>query len=55
VSDPFPWADIKTYKRVVKAAYEVDAPGLKPIYEHLDGEVDYSQIRICIACLENSE
>ena len=51
VTDPSPWVDEITATRVRAAIEEVGGERLKPIYEHLEGQVSYEQIRIIATCL----
>ncbi|HEX6961015.1 MAG TPA: RecQ family ATP-dependent DNA helicase, partial [Lacipirellula sp.] len=55
VMDPEPWLDVETFKRVEAAVEDVGLAGLKPIFEHLGGEVSYDHIRIAAACLANRD
>ncbi|MGI9427283.1 MAG: helix-turn-helix domain-containing protein, partial [Bythopirellula sp.] len=53
VTDPSPWVDDITTARVHEAVEAVGSGRLKPIFEHLGGEVAYEQIRIVARCLAN--
>ncbi|MEN6306659.1 MAG: DNA helicase RecQ [Anaerohalosphaeraceae bacterium] len=53
IETPQPWVDDATYKRIVDAATQTRAGRLKDIYDSLQGQVDYHQIRISVACLGN--
>jgi ATP-dependent DNA helicase RecQ len=55
VTDPSPWVDAKTVARVREAIDAVGMERLKPLFEHLSGEVPYEQIRIVANCLANAE
>ena len=55
VSDPSPWVDAKTVARVRKAIEELGGERLKPIFEHLAGEVPYEKIRIVAGCMANAK
>ncbi|MCA9044161.1 MAG: HRDC domain-containing protein, partial [Planctomycetaceae bacterium] len=55
ITDPIPWVDAPTATRIRAAIEHVGANGLKPIYEHLDGEVDYDSIRIVVQCWLNGQ
>ena len=53
VTDPSPWVAAETARRI-EAALEAVGPGpLKPVYEHLGGDVSYDEIRIVGTCLAN--
>ena len=52
--DPHPWLDSRLFDRIRSIAERTDSALLKPIFEALDGTVDYDQIRIAVACLRNA-
>lgn len=54
ITDPAPWLDAETFRRVGQAGLKVGTERLKPIFEALDGQVGYDQIRIAIQCLRNT-
>ncbi|NUM52633.1 MAG: DNA helicase RecQ [Candidatus Hydrogenedentes bacterium] len=53
ISDPEPWASVETLERVRAAAADSEDGRLKPIFDKLNGEVPYLQIRVCLACIRN--
>jgi ATP-dependent DNA helicase RecQ len=53
VTDPSPWVDAATTQRVAQAARRVGTERVKPIFELLDGQVSYDQIRIVVLCLNH--
>jgi len=53
VTEPAPWVSPSVMERVGEAAAQTDATRLRPVYDLLDGEVSYADIRICLACLRN--
>ena len=53
ICDPSPWVSSEVYKHVEKAFIETGTEQLKPVYEMLEGRVDYESLRICRACLKN--
>jgi len=53
ISSPSPWVDEQTFGRIIDAAEQVDRGKMKPIFDFLNGEIDYNKIRIGIACLRN--
>jgi ATP-dependent DNA helicase RecQ len=53
ISDPSPWVDDQTARWVLDAARQIDAERLKPIFDHLNSQIPYDQIRITLACLRN--
>jgi ATP-dependent DNA helicase RecQ len=53
VTDPSPWVDEATATRVRTALEQVGGDRLKPIFDHMQGEVPYDQIRIVATCLAN--
>ena len=46
-----PWVDDDTYAKVAEAAEHVGGDRLRPIYEHLDGKVDYDTLRVVLTHL----
>ncbi len=54
VADPSLWVDAATVERVVQAARQVGTERLKPIFELLDGQIGYEQIRIVVLCLKQA-
>jgi ATP-dependent DNA helicase RecQ len=55
VTDPSPWVDAAIARRIEDALEAIGPGPLKPVFEHLDGEVTYEQIRIIAACVANRE
>ncbi|MEZ5942683.1 MAG: DNA helicase RecQ [Planctomycetaceae bacterium] len=55
ISDPTPWVDTATTARIRQAIEQVGTNGLKPIHDHLNGEVDYDSIRIVAQCWQNAQ
>lgn len=53
ISDPSPWVEDQTVRRILDAARQIEAERLKPIFDHLNGQIPYDQIRITLACLRN--
>ncbi len=53
ITDPAPWVDAATADRIVQAVEQVGSERLKPIFELLDGDVSYDQIRIVVSCQMN--
>ncbi|MCC6491447.1 MAG: DNA helicase RecQ [Pirellulales bacterium] len=53
LADPSPWIPPATARRIEEAVEAVGTATLKPIFEYLEGEVPYEQIRIVVACLAN--
>jgi ATP-dependent DNA helicase RecQ len=53
ITDPTPWVTPSVFALIREAVATVGAERLSPIHEHLNGEVDYGEIRICMACLRN--
>lgn len=52
---PHPWVDETTFKHIRSAAEKTGVERIKPVFEYLEGKVDYTQIRIGLACLRNRE
>ena len=53
IADPSPWVDQETATRVREAMEQVGAGRLKPVFEHLGGEISYEETRIVASCLAN--
>jgi ATP-dependent DNA helicase RecQ len=49
------WVDPQTYRAVAGAIEEVGASYLKPLFDHLAGQVPYEQIRLVAAHLKNNQ
>jgi ATP-dependent DNA helicase RecQ len=54
-TSPLPWVDEPTFKRIMDAAKQAGVQRLKPIFDALQGRIDYQQIRIALACFRNRE
>lgn len=54
ITDPSPWVDDDTTRQIHAAIDQVGGDRLKPIFEHLGGEISYDQIRIVASCLANA-
>ena len=55
VTDWSPWVEPKTAMRIVEAIAAVGGEKLKPIFEYLDGQVSYDEIRVVATCVANAE
>jgi len=53
INNPYPWVDEQTFGRIIDAVEQVGRGRMKPIFDSLNGEIDYNQIRIGIECLRN--
>jgi ATP-dependent DNA helicase RecQ len=53
IEDASPWVPKETIARIEEAVEHVGMQRLKPIFEHLNGEVDYDSIRIALTCRNN--
>ncbi|MFI4875651.1 MAG: DNA helicase RecQ [Blastopirellula sp. JB062] len=53
LEDPTAWVTGQIARRIENAIEECGTGGLRPIYEHLNEEVAYEEIRIVAACLRN--
>ena len=51
---PLPWVDRGTFARVTDTARTMPLDRLAPIYQALDGEVGYDDLRLCVVCLRNA-
>jgi ATP-dependent DNA helicase RecQ len=54
ISEPMPWISAGVFARIRDAAQQTGMERMKPIYEHLGGEISYNEIRIGLACLRNA-
>ena len=56
LTDPSPWFEIDEtlYIRIREATRSTGIDRLKPIYEALEGEVDYDRIKIVLACMRGN-
>ena len=55
IADPSPWVDGQTFGRIVDATRQIGDGRIKPIFDLLKGQIDYTQIRISLACLRNND
>ncbi|GAA4436632.1 DNA helicase RecQ [Bremerella cremea] len=55
LEDPTAWVTGATARRIEDAVHECGPRALRPIHEHLGGDVSYEEIRIVIACLQNRD
>ena len=53
LTDISPWIDPATFSRVEKAVEKHGDDLLRPLFEALDGQVPYDQIRLVLACSQN--
>lgn len=53
IEDPAPWVDSDTKERAERAMDQVEGDRLKPVFELLEGSVNYEQLRIVAACRRN--
>jgi ATP-dependent DNA helicase RecQ len=53
VTDISPWVGDYLFQQIADAAAAVEGDRLKPIFEHLGGEVPYHAIRLTLTCLRN--
>lgn len=50
ISDPTPWVDPHNTARILDNRHLADDGMIKPLFEHLGGEVSYNDIKITLAC-----
>jgi ATP-dependent DNA helicase RecQ len=55
LNSPLPWVDEPTFKEIVRIAEQAGIDRIKPIFDILQGRIDYNRIRISVACLRNRE
>jgi ATP-dependent DNA helicase RecQ len=53
ITNPYPWVDEATFKQIAHAAEQSSAQRVKPVFDFLGGQTDYTQIRLTLACLRN--
>lgn len=53
LTNPEPWVDASTFAQIAQAAKEVGTARVMAILKELNGQVDYDQVKISLACLEN--
>ncbi len=54
ITDLSPWLDDATFARICQTGLKVGTERLKPIFEALDGQVPYDEIRLALECLRNA-
>ncbi|MCA8996501.1 MAG: DNA helicase RecQ [Planctomycetaceae bacterium] len=55
LTDPSPWVSYEDTIRIRDAIEQTGGDRLKPIFEHLGGEIDYDTIRIVCQCWANAQ
>ncbi|MCL4694925.1 MAG: DNA helicase RecQ [Candidatus Hydrogenedentes bacterium] len=53
IADPAPWVHGSIFERVRECAASMETDRMKPVYQALNEEVSYEEIRICMACMRN--
>ncbi len=53
LTHPAPWVDDATFDRIAAAARDKGTARIMAILKELNGEADYDQIKIALACLQN--
>ncbi len=53
ITDPTPWVHESVLERVRTCTSELETNHLKPVFQALEGDVSYSEIRVCMACIRN--
>jgi ATP-dependent DNA helicase RecQ len=53
ISDPNPWVDSYTFKRIDGAVAETKNSTLKSLFEHFEGDIPYGVLRIAVAAISN--
>ena len=54
INNPYPWVDEQTFGCIIDAVKQAGRGQMKPIFDFLNGEIDYNQIRISLACLRSN-
>lgn len=52
-SDPAPWVSESIFEKVREVATRLGTERLKPIFDGLNQQVEYDQIKLAIACIKN--
>lgn len=55
IVDSRPWVEPEDDRRVVEVAKQANSEFLKPIFEMLNGEIPYEEIKVVLACQKNRE
>jgi len=55
LTDPEPWVDAATFARIAGAAKQEGTARIMAIMKGLNGSVDFDQIKISLACIDNTE
>ena len=53
IADPSPWVNFKTAEKIEQAIQKIGTKQPRLLVNHLNGQADYNQIRITLACLRN--
>lgn len=53
LTSPEPWVDTATFEAIVRVARQTGTARTMAILKELDGQADYDQIQIALACIEN--
>jgi len=54
INNPYPWVNEQAFGRIINTAKEIGGDRIKPVFNFLNGEMDYNQIRISLACFRNN-
>jgi ATP-dependent DNA helicase RecQ len=54
INNPSPWVDEQTFCHIADAARQIGTERVKPVFDFLNSQIDYNQIRISLACLRNN-
>ncbi|CAN5479817.1 DNA helicase RecQ [soil metagenome] len=55
IADSSPWVDPAIAAAIIKFAQKNDTSALRPIYDHFDQKVSYTEIRVALACWRASQ
>jgi ATP-dependent DNA helicase RecQ len=53
ITDPSPWVHSSILEQVRECASALETDRLKPVFQALNEEVSYGEIRVCMACIRN--
>jgi len=55
LTDPYPWLDSATYKRIREAVGDIVPTRMRDLYERFNGEIEYDALQIAVACIRNEQ
>jgi len=55
LTDPEPWVDTATFQQIAQAAQTVGTARVMAILREIDGQADFDQVKVSLACIQNQE